>query len=251
MNINNVPAWLSSYLRNPLLPLAVILCLFCSSSFAAEPPPAADDEKQLFALGVLLGSGLEVFQLSSADAQKVVAGLTDSLAGRTKTSSEDLQKSVLELQKKRLPKFIEGQKKAGQEYAAKVATEKGAEKLASGVVYQELKAGTGASPTATDKVKVHYHGTLLDGSVFDSSVARGQPVEFPLNGVIKCWTEGVQKMKVGGKSKLVCPSDVAYGDSGRPQKIKPGATLVFEVELLEIAKDVPAPAPTQTPSAGR
>jgi FKBP-type peptidyl-prolyl cis-trans isomerase FkpA/FKBP-type peptidyl-prolyl cis-trans isomerase FklB len=85
-------------------------------------------------------------------------------------------------------------------------------------------------------VKVHYHGTLTDGTVFDSSVQRGQPATFPLSGVIKCWTEGVQEIKVGGKSKLVCPSDIAYGDRGSPPKIKPGATLVFEVELLEIVK---------------
>jgi FKBP-type peptidyl-prolyl cis-trans isomerase FkpA/FKBP-type peptidyl-prolyl cis-trans isomerase FklB len=86
-------------------------------------------------------------------------------------------------------------------------------------------------------VKVHYHGTLIDGTVFDSSVQRGQPATFPLNGVIPCWTEGVQRMKVGEKSRLVCPSQIAYGDRGAPPKIKPGATLVFEVELLEIVKE--------------
>jgi FKBP-type peptidyl-prolyl cis-trans isomerase FkpA/FKBP-type peptidyl-prolyl cis-trans isomerase FklB len=99
-----------------------------------------------------------------------------------------------------------------------------------------LKVGTGPSPAATDKVKVHYHGTLTDGTVFDSSVQRGEPITFPLDGVIGCWTEGVQKMKVGGKARLVCPSETAYGERGAPPRIKPGATLVFEVELLEIVK---------------
>ena len=99
-----------------------------------------------------------------------------------------------------------------------------------------MKPGTGPSPKATDKVKVHYHGTLPDGTVFDSSVQRGEPIVLPLERRDPCWTEGVQMMKVGGKSKLVCPSDIAYGDQGRPPAIKPGATLVFEVELLEIAK---------------
>ena len=100
----------------------------------------------------------------------------------------------------------------------------------------ELKAGSGDAPTTTDTVKVHYTGKLTDGTVFDSSVQRGEPATFPLNGVIKCWTEGLQMMKVGGKAKLVCPSDIAYGDAGRPPQIGPGAPLVFEVELLEIVK---------------
>src|SRR6185295_3867195 len=101
---------------------------------------------------------------------------------------------------------------------------------------------------ASDRVKVHYHGTLADGTVFDSSVDRGTPATFPLNGVIPCWTEGLQQMKVGGKSKLICPSDVAYGDRGSPPKIKPGSTLVFDVELLEIVA-APAPAAAGAPPA--
>jgi FKBP-type peptidyl-prolyl cis-trans isomerase FkpA len=123
-----------------------------------------------------------------------------------------------------------------------MAQEKGAKKLDSGVIYIEEKAGTGDSPKATDKVKVHYTGKLTDGTVFDSSVERGQPATFPLNQVIKCWTEGVVQMKPGGKAKIVCPSDVAYGDRGAPPKIKPGSTLVFDVELLEIVKETPPAA---------
>jgi len=117
-----------------------------------------------------------------------------------------------------------------------MAKEPGARKTESGIVIIEQKAGAGESPKATDKVKVHYHGTLSDGTVFDSSVQRGQPATFPLNGVIKCWTEGVQLMKVGEKSRLVCPADLAYGERGAPGRIKPGATLVFDVELLDIVK---------------
>ena len=104
----------------------------------------------------------------------------------------------------------------------------------SGLIYRNLKEGTGASPTATDTVKVHYRGTLPDGKEFDSSYARGKPAEFPLDRVIKCWTEGVQRMKVGGKAKLVCPSAIAYGERGAGNVIPPNATLVFEIELLAI-----------------
>ena len=128
------------------------------------------------------------------------------------------------------------EKKAGQAYLDKAAAEKGAKKTASGLVITTLKEGTGPAPKATDTVKVHYHGTLPNGKVFDSSVQRNEPATFPLNGVIKCWTEGVQLMKVGGKSRLVCPAEIAYGDRGAPPDIKPGATLVFEVELLGIEK---------------
>jgi FKBP-type peptidyl-prolyl cis-trans isomerase FkpA len=117
----------------------------------------------------------------------------------------------------------------------KAAAEKGAVKTASGMVFRSLKDGTGPSPKETDIVRVHYRGTFPDGKEFDSSIARGQPAEFPLNRVIKCWTEGVQKMKVGGKAKLTCPASVAYGERGTPGgPIPPNATLVFEVELLGI-----------------
>ena len=103
----------------------------------------------------------------------------------------------------------------------KAAAEKGAKRTASGLIITTLKEGTGAAPKATDTVKVHYHGTLPNGKVFDSSLDRGEPASFPLNGVIKCWTEGVQLMKVGGKSKLVCPSEIAYGERGAAQRQDP------------------------------
>jgi FKBP-type peptidyl-prolyl cis-trans isomerase FkpA len=116
------------------------------------------------------------------------------------------------------------------------AAEPGAVVTDSGLVFRSLKDGTGASPAATDTVKVHYRGTFPDGKEFDSSIKRGQPAEFPLNRVIKCWTEGVQRIKVGGKAKLTCPAAIAYGASGTPGgPIPPNATLQFEVELLGIA----------------
>jgi len=118
--------------------------------------------------------------------------------------------------------------------AAASAKETGAVVTPSGLVYLALKEGTGASPAAKDKVKVHYRGTFPDGKEFDSSYKRGEPIEFPLSGVIPCWTEGVQRMKVGGKAKLTCPASIAYGARGAGGVIPPNATLLFEVELLGI-----------------
>jgi FKBP-type peptidyl-prolyl cis-trans isomerase FkpA len=120
-------------------------------------------------------------------------------------------------------------------FLEKAAAEPGAIKTPSGLVYREITPGSGPSPRASDMVTVNYRGTLTDGTEFDSSYKRNQPAQFPLNQVIPCWTEGVQRMKVGGKSHLVCPSDIAYGDQGRPPTIPGGATLIFEIELLGIA----------------
>ena len=118
---------------------------------------------------------------------------------------------------------------------AQTTTPAAAVTTSSGLVYLVLKEGSGPSPGATDTVKVHYRGTFLDGKEFDSSFKRGEPIEFPLNRVIKCWTEGVQRMKVGGKAKLTCPPEIAYGDRGAGSVVPPNATLQFEVELISIA----------------
>lgn len=127
-----------------------------------------------------------------------------------------------------------GDPAADQAFMDAAAKEKGATKLPSGMIIKTIKKGKGALPKATDVVKVHYTGTLTDGRVFDSSVQRGQPATFPLNRVIKCWTEGVQLIKVGGKAKLTCPADLAYGQRSPTPLITPGSILVFEVELLGI-----------------
>jgi FKBP-type peptidyl-prolyl cis-trans isomerase FkpA len=120
--------------------------------------------------------------------------------------------------------------------AAALAREAAEEKTPSGLIYRSLQDGTGASPGAMDTVRVHYRGTLTNGTEFDSSYSRGQPAEFPLNRVIKCWTEGVQKMKVGGKARLTCPPGIAYGSRAVGPLIPPNSTLVFEIELLDIRK---------------
>ncbi len=194
-----------------------------------------DDQRVFYALGLGLARQLAAFKPTEDELKFVQLGLADAALGRPeKVKMEEMRPKVQELAKTRAEAQASGEKTKGVAYAEKAAAEAGATKTASGMILQEITAGSGASPAATDRVKVHYTGTLIDGTVFDSSVERGQPATFPLNGVIKCWTEGVQLMKVGGKAKLTCPSDIAYGDRGRPPTIPPGATLVFEVELLEI-----------------
>ena len=201
------------------------------------PALKTEDEKTLYALGLLVSRSLTNFNLTEAELATVLAGVGDGV--RKKEQKVDLQTygpKVQALHASRVATSSDGEKKAGEAFLAKAAGEKGATKTPSGLVMTTVKPGAGASPAPTDTVKVHYHGTLTDGTVFDSSVDRKEPATFPLNRVIPCWTEGVQKMKVGGKSRLVCPAALAYGDQGAPPKIKPGATLVFDVELLEIVK---------------
>lgn len=196
-----------------------------------------DEHKTLYALGQAISQNLAAFGLSEAEVEMVTSGLTDGVLKRTpKVDMQTFGPKIQQLAQARAGALAEKEKKSGAAFLAKTAGEAGAVKTASGAIVKAISEGKGASPKASDTVKVHYHGTLLDGTVFDSSVKRGEPATFPLANVIKCWTEGVQLMKVGGKSRLVCPANVAYGDRGSPPAIKPGATLVFEVELLEIVK---------------
>lgn len=203
------------------------------STPAASADLATDDQKTIYALGLALGNNLRPFSLSPAEVELVKRGLADSVAGTPAVPLEEWGPKIDGLARSRATQGVGTEKTKGKEYQDKAATESGAVRLPSGLIYRELTAGSGASPTATDMVKVHYRGTLIDGKEFDSSYKRNEPAEFPLNRVIPCWTEGLQKMKIGGKAQLVCPSEIAYGDDGRPE-IPGGATLVFEVELLGI-----------------
>ena len=215
----------------------IALAVAAVAGVATAQEPKTEDQKTLYALGVAISQRLSTFNFTEAELEMVKAGLTDgALHRKSKVELAQYAGKIQELQTARQAAVASAEKKSSQAFLDKAAAEKGATKTASGVIVTTIKPGTGPSPAASDKVKVHYTGTLTDGTVFDSSTQRGQPATFPLNGVIKCWTEGVATMKVGGKSKLVCPSDAAYGDTGVPPAIKPGAVLVFEVELLEIVK---------------
>jgi len=218
---------------------ALVILLGGAPALAQAPAPSlnTEDDKTLYALGLLVSRSLANFNLTEAEIATVLAGIGDGV--RKAPEKVDLQvygPKVQALHAARVGAASDAEKKAGDTYLARAALEQGASRSASGLVIQTIKPGTGASPKATDTVKVHYHGTLTDGTVFDSSVERKEPATFPLNRVIPCWTEGLQKMRVGGKSRLVCPPALAYGDQGAPPRIKPGATLVFEVELLDIVK---------------
>lgn len=204
---------------------------------AAAPAPKTEEDKALYALGVIISRNFTSFDFTAREFELVQAGLADAVQGKATIKDPDSYVPQLqELQKTRMAAAAAEAKVAGVAFLAKAAAEKGATKTASGIVITTLTAGTGASPTAKDQVQVHYEGTLVDGTVFDSSIARKEPATFPLAGVIPCWTEAVQLMKVGGKSRVVCPSALAYGDEGRPPQIPGGATLIFQVELLDIVK---------------
>jgi FKBP-type peptidyl-prolyl cis-trans isomerase FkpA/FKBP-type peptidyl-prolyl cis-trans isomerase FklB len=224
--------------------LAVVLAGALTGGAAAPaaraesvPQLGTDEQKTLYAVGLAVAGSLSVFALSAADLELVKAGITDGVLNRQRqVELQAYGPKIQELQRARASVVAAAEQKTGQAIVDKAAAEKGATKTASGLVIVPVKPGTGASPKATDRVKVHYHGTLADGSVFDSSVQRNEPATFALNSVIPCWTEGLQLMKVGGKTRLVCPAALAYGDRGAPPRIKPGSTLTFEVELLEIVK---------------
>lgn len=218
--------------------VVLVLAMLAVPTPALGQDPKSEDDKALYAIGYSLAERLGPFALSAAELEMVKAGLADGVLGRPrKADPRAYMERIQQLRTTRAAVVAAAEKKAGDAFLAKAAAAAGAKKTESGIVITTVTPGTGSSPKATDKVKVHYHGTLTDGSVFDSSVQRGQPATFPLNGVIKCWTEGVQQMKVGGKSRLVCPSELAYGERGAPPRIKPGATLIFEVELLEIVAE--------------
>jgi FKBP-type peptidyl-prolyl cis-trans isomerase len=226
----------------------ILAAALAAPSFAQDVKLETDEQKTIYALGLSLAGSLASYDLSPAELETLKAGLTDGVLKKApKVDVRQMQTQMRDFNQKRRAASAEKEKGEAEKFLAAQAKEKGAVKTDSGLIYFEVKPGTGESPKATDTVKVHYHGTLRDGTVFDSSVDRGEPATFPLNRVIACWTEGVQKMKVGGKAKLICPAPIAYGDRGAPPKIMPGAALVFEVELLGIEAPKPAGPPSGHP----
>lgn len=214
---------------------AAAATLVLATATVAAQTPTTDDEKVSYTIGFLVADALVPFELTEAELDMVIAGL------RAKVTKSDpsfdpvaYRDQVLELRNERVQLILAKQREESQTYLDELAAKPGAERTDSGLIYQEVESGSGASPAATDTVVVHYVGTLRNGTTFDSSRQRGQPATFPLNGVIPCWTEGLQKMKVGGRATLTCPPEIGYGDAGSPPKIPGGSVLVFDVELISI-----------------
>ena len=223
-----------------------LLAVALSGALASAPALHAQEltteqEKLSYSLGLILGQKLKM-DIEDLDVDAFRSGvetiysdeeplLNDQQIGEV---MQGFQQRKMEEQQQAMAQLADENKKAGEAYMAENADKDGVTTTESGLQYEELAAGEGDSPEASDTVKVHYRGTLIDGTEFDSSYARNQPVSFPLDGVIPGWTEGLQLMKEGGKARLVIPSDLAYGPGGMGNAIGPNETLVFEVELLEV-----------------
>ena len=217
---------------------------------AATAAPTSDTDKTLYALGVLLSRNLAAFDLTSAEIKLVEQGLTDGNARHPALDPEAYTAQVQTLERTRLGAIDERQKTAGQAMIDKAAAQAGAQKTATGLVYIPLLEGQGATPERSDRVSVLYEGKLSDGTVFDSTAKHGgQPVPLNVTGVIPCWTEALQLMKVGGKSRVICPATLAYGDRGAMPTILPGSALEFHIELVDILPKAPPPAAGATSGA--
>jgi FKBP-type peptidyl-prolyl cis-trans isomerase len=230
-------------MRHLSLLITSFLLVACSPTESTAPAastpaqaggPVTDQDKTLYAVGLVLGQQVGDFKLTASEVDFVSQGFRDAVLGtEPKVELDVYGPRIRVLAEERMSAGAAAEKQASDAWVAEQAALPGAQRSATGVIVIPINEGTGANPTADSTVRVHYHGTLRDGTVFDSSVERNEPISFPLTGVIPCWTEGVQKIKVGGKAKLVCPSDTAYGDQGSGS-IPGGAALAFEVELLAI-----------------
>lgn len=214
----------------------------------AEPAKKPDADKALRDIGLSIGKSLEALDLSGPEVEKVVAALRQGIADPSKLKQDqETMENINSFAKARIEGKAEKEKAKGAAYVAQQAKQKGAIKTEGGAVVIPLKEGTGASPGPQDKVKVHYTGTLVNGTKFDDSRERKQPAEFSLQGVVPCWTQALQKMKVGGRAKVVCPSELAYGAQARPN-IPANSVLNFDIELIEVSKAPPAQLPPPSPS---
>jgi FKBP-type peptidyl-prolyl cis-trans isomerase len=228
-----------SQIRSTLL-LAVLVtalsaCTPEQRDSGAETFLETEDDKTIYAMGVNMARNLDHLPLGKSERDILQAGFADGLDKRDpQVDTVRYGRRAESLFARRNADLAKDESEAAEAFLAEATAAEGAQRSDSGLVMVVLSPGEGPSPGPTDRARVHYHGTLRDGTVFDSSVARGEPVVFPVNRVIPCWIEALQKMRTGGKSRITCPPQIAYGDQGAPPLIKPGAALAFEVELIEI-----------------
>ena len=214
---------------------ALIFMVICFFGSAGAVEIKSDKQKYSYAYGFNIANLLQASGVKEIDSEAFLAGLNDVLQGKELQMDIADMKQALEKQRDEIvTEASEAAMKKGQAFLEKNKTAEGVTVLENGMQYIVLAVGDGAQPKATDKVKVHYHGTLIDGTVFDSSVDRGTPVSFPLGNVIPGFREAITRMKTGDKWRVFIPSNLAYGESGAPPKIGPNETLIFEIELLEV-----------------
>ncbi|MCU0772173.1 MAG: FKBP-type peptidyl-prolyl cis-trans isomerase [Verrucomicrobia bacterium] len=215
--------------------------LFANPMFGGESIELTNNQQRVsYSIGADIGKTLKQQELD-LDAGLLAAGIRDSISGKTALTEEEMKDIMRAFQKDMMAKMQAKEDaaasenlKAGDTFLAANAQKEGVKVLPSGLQYKILKSGSGKTPAASDTVKTHYHGTLIDGTVFDSSVERGEPVSFPVNGVIPGWTEALQLMKEGDKWQLFIPGKLAYGERGAGGRIGPNSTLIFEIELLAV-----------------
>jgi len=216
--------------------IAIFACADKEGGSSAASATPSEDDKIFYSIGVMAGMGIANFELTDAEFDWVARGVRDAALRREPlTNPEEHMAAIHQIYTARTARANAAEATASAEFLAQEAAVEGAVQSESGMIMRVLVEGAGAQPNSTDEVKVHYHGTLRDGTVFDSSVDRGTPAQFPLDRVIPCWTEAVTQMKVGGKSRIICPASLAYGTNGMGS-IPGDAALAFDVELLEIVK---------------
>jgi FKBP-type peptidyl-prolyl cis-trans isomerase len=223
-------------IRTVFTALAFVLA---GASAVAEADLRLESERDraLYAIGTVVGKGLKGLDLSPEEFARVAAGLRDAaLSQPIQASPYDHQAEIQALQAERTQRAIDKDAQGSQGYLDAIESQEGVTKTESGLLYQSLSPGTGPSPGPRDRVRVHYEGRLRSGEVFDGTRLRETAAIFPLETVIACWTEGLQKMQVGGRARIVCPPALAYGDSGYPPHVPPNSLLDFEVELIEIER---------------
>ncbi|HEY6168213.1 MAG TPA: FKBP-type peptidyl-prolyl cis-trans isomerase [Verrucomicrobiae bacterium] len=229
-------------MKKYLIPTLALGLMAASVTAADKPDLKNPTKKASYAIGLDIGNNFKRQEVQ-IDAAALSAGISDALAGKTELTEAESKEALAKFRQDMMAKVTERQKatgeknqKAGDEFLAANAKKAGVKTTASGLQYKVIKSGTGKTPKATDTVKTHYHGTLIDGTVFDSSVQRGEPVTFPVNGVIPGWQEALQLMKEGDKWQVYVPGKLAYGERGAGGQIGPNATLIFDVELISIEK---------------